>query len=151
MNCAVPSEQALRFIENLKENLTKLILPVKKVPANKFNANKLKYFIPLEVTLTHLGMMGSNFKQLIRAGVTTKTIEELAPSINLTDLQCVFDILPLAAQKIHYFQRRRELEASIDCVGDELDLLAWYLDEEVNLGTDMDKLDSLILDQSQKN
>lgn len=134
-----PSEQALRFVEYLKENPTELSLPVKKGPANKFNASKLKYFIPLGVTLSHLGMMGSNLKQLIRAGVTTKTIEELAPSINLTDLQCVFDLLPLAAQKIHYLQRRRELEASIDYVGDELDLLAWYLDEGFNLGTDMDK------------
>lgn len=134
-----PSEQALRFIEYLKDNPTDLSLVVKKGHPNKFNAGKIKYFIPLGVTLTHLGMMGCNLKQLIRAGVTKKTIEELAPSINLTDLESVFDLLPLAAQKIHYLQRRRELEANIDYVGDELDLLAWYLDEGFNLGTDLDK------------
>lgn len=134
-----PSEQALRFIEYLKINPTNLTLTVKKGKPNKFNAGNIKYFIPLGVTLTHLGMMGSNLKHLIKAGVTKKTIEELAPSINLTDLQSVFDLLPLASQKIHYLQRRRELEANIDYIGDELDLLAWYLDEGFNLGTDMKK------------
>jgi hypothetical protein len=134
-----PSEQALRFIEFLKENPTDLSLIVKKGPVNKFNASNLKYFIPLGVTLTHLGMMGCNLKQLIRAGVTKKTIEELAPSINLTDLESVFDLLPTAAQKIHYLQRRRELEANIEYVGDELDLLAWYFDKGFNLGTDANK------------
>lgn len=129
-----PSEQALRFIEYLKENPKELSLAVKKGPNNKINAEGIKYFIPLGVTLSHLGMTSSNLKQLINSGVTTKTIEELAPSINLTDLELVFDILPFAAQKIHYLQRRRELEAKIQYMGDEADLLAWYLDEGFSLG-----------------
>ncbi|MCX2492989.1 hypothetical protein OQX63_05865 [Pedobacter sp. PF22-3] len=131
-----PSDQALRFIDYLKDNPTQLSLKVKKGPNNKFDASLLKYFIPLGVTLSHLGMMGSNLKQLIKAGVTDRKIEELATSISLTDLQVVFDILPLAAEKIHYLQRRRELEANVEYMGDELDLLAWYLDDGFNLGDD---------------
>jgi hypothetical protein len=61
---------------------------------------KIKYFIPLGVTLTHLGMMGCNLKQLIRAGVTKKTIEELAPSINLTDLESIFSLLFVALNEL---------------------------------------------------
>jgi len=134
-----PSEQALRFIDYLKDNRTNLSLKVKKGPNNRFNASSLRYFIPLGVTLSHLGMMGSNLKQLINAGVTKKKIEELATSISLTDLQVVFDILPLAAEKIHYLQRRRELEANVLYAGDELDLLAWYLDDGFNLGKEEDR------------
>lgn len=129
-----PSDQALRFIEYLQENPKELSLKVKKGPNNRVNAEPLKYFIPLGVTLSHLGMTGSNLKQLIKAGVTTKPIEGLITSVSLTDLQIVFDLLPLAAEKVHYFQRRRELEASIEYAGDELDLLAWYLDDGFNLG-----------------
>ncbi|WP_104384144.1 hypothetical protein [Sphingobacterium sp. HMA12] len=134
-----PSDQALRFIEYLKDHPNKLVLPVKKGPSNRFDASRLKYFIPLGVTLSHLGMTSSNLKQLIRAGVTTKPIEELAPSVNLTDLESVFDLLPLASQKLHYFQRRRELEANMEYIGDELDLLAWYLDDGFNFSPEMDK------------
>lgn len=134
-----PSEQALRFIEYLKENPRIHSLQVKKGKNNTINAEKIKYFIPLGVTLTHLGTMGSNLKEMISAGVIKRKIEELAPSINLTDLECVFDLLPLASQKIHYLQRRREIEADINYSGHELDLLAWYLDEGFNLGIDLDK------------
>ncbi|MDB5128339.1 hypothetical protein [Mucilaginibacter sp.] len=134
-----PSEQALRFISYLRDHPESLELDTKKGPKNKFDAGKLKYFIPLGVTLSHLGMMGANLKQLIRGGVTKKTIEELAPSINLTDLQIVFDLLPLTAEKVHYLQRRRELEANIQWAGDELDLLAWYFDNGFNLGPDEKK------------
>jgi len=134
-----PSVQALRFIDYLKDNPTALSLKVKKGPNNKFDASSLRYFIPLGVTLSHLGMMGSNLKQLIKAGVTGKTIEELATSISLTDLQVVFDLLPMAGEKIHYLQRRRELEANVEYIGDELDLLAWYLDDGFNLGNDESK------------
>lgn len=145
-----PSEQALRFIDYLKDNPANLSLKVKKGPNNKFDASALRYFIPLGVTLSHLGMMGSNLKQLIKAGVTDKPIEELATSISLTDLQVVFDLLPLAAEKIHYLQRRRELEANVLYTGDELDLLAWYLDDGLNLGTDESKYGLFKMDLKSK-
>ena len=134
-----PSEQALRFIEYLKSNSVLLSLQKRKGSNNIIDATKLQYFIPLGVTLTHLHTMSSNLKLMIQAGVTTKAIEELAPSINLTDLQIIFDLLPLAAEKIHYFQRRREIEANINYMGDELDLLAWYFDKGFNFGKDEEK------------
>lgn len=134
-----PSDQALRFIEFLKQNPKELSLKVKKGPNNRFNASDLKYFIPIGITLSHLGMTSTNLKQLIEAGVTQHKIEDLAPSISLTDLEIIFDLLQGAAEKIHYFQRRRELEANIKYIGDELDLLAWYLDDGFNLGKDQER------------
>lgn len=134
-----PSEQALRFIDFLHNNRGELSLKVKKGPNNRFNTTDLMYFVPLGVTLSHLGMTSSNLKQLIRAGVTTKNIEELATSVSFTDLEVILDLLPQTAEKLHYFQRRRELESNIEYMGDELDLLAWYLDDAFNLGTDQEK------------
>lgn len=134
-----PSEQALRFIDFLIENKGDLSLKVKKGPNNRFNSADLKYFIPLGVTLSHLGMTSTNLKQLIKAGVTTKKIDELATSVSFTDLEVVFDLLAKTSEKLHYLQRRRELEANVEYIGDELDLLAWYLDDAFNLGKDQEK------------
>lgn len=138
-----PSEQALRFINFLKDNPEELSLKIKKGTNNKFDASKLKYFIPVGVTLSHLGMTGSNLKKLIKAGITDKPIEDLATSISLTDLEIVFDLLPSTAEKIHYLQRRRELEANVEYEGDELDLLALYLDDGFNMDNYIKKYSSI--------
>jgi hypothetical protein len=58
----------------------------------------------------------------------------VAPSMSLTDLHVVFDLLPGIPQKLHYLQRRREIEANLDYFGDEIDLLAWYIDSAFALG-----------------
>lgn len=145
-----PSEQAMRFIEFLTENTGDLSLKVKKGPNNNFNSAELCYYIPLGVTLSHLGMTSTNLKQLIRAGVTNKKIEDLATSISLTDLEVVFDLLPNTAEKLHYLQRRRELESNIEYIGDELDLLAWYLDDGFNLGEDQEKYGLFKMDLKSK-
>ena len=145
-----PSEQALRFIEYLKDNPRELSLKVEKGPNNRIDATHLKYFIPLGVTLSHLGAMGTNLKQLIKAGVVDRTIAQLAPSISLTDLQNIFDLLPMAAEKIHYLQRRREIEATITYTGDELDLLGWYMDNGFNLGTVTEKIGLFRMDLKSK-
>jgi hypothetical protein len=129
-----PSHQALGFINYLKANKGELVLKTKKGPHNRVDTRNLKFFIPLGITLSHLGAMGSNLKMLINAGVTHKKITELAPSMSLTDLHVVFDLLPGIPQKLHYLQRRREIEANLDYFGDEIDLLAWYIDSAFALG-----------------
>lgn len=128
-----PSEQALRFIEYLKTNKGELSLQT-KTGCNKINAESINYFIPLGVTFYHLGVLGTNLKLLVKSGMTNKNIHELAPSISLTDLQIVFELLTTEAQKIHYFQRRRELEMQVEYFADELDLLGFYLDTSFDIG-----------------
>ena len=130
-----PSEQALRFIGFLKQHNTSIELLDKNHKKFTIPMSKVKYYIPLGVTFSQLGIISSNLKLLIEAGVTTKKINELTTSINLTDLQTVFELLPSQALKIHYLQRRREFEANIEYTGDEMDLLAFYLDTGFNLGT----------------
>lgn len=107
-------------------------------------------FHSIGVTLSDLGMTSTNLKQLIKAGVTKKNIENLATSISLTDLEVVFDLLPNTAEKLHYLQRRRELESNIEYIGDELDLLAWYLDDGFNLGKNQEKYGLFKMDLKSK-
>lgn len=128
-----PSEQALRFIEYLKANRGELSLPT-KTGSNKINTAHINYFIPLGVTFYHLGVLGTNLKLLVKAGITDRKIQNLAPSISLTDLQIIFEFLPTEAQKIHYLQRRRELEMQVEYFADELDLLGFYLDTGFDIG-----------------
>lgn len=129
-----PSDQAHRFINYLESNKQVHMFNTKRGGTNVIDSAVIKYFIPLGVTLSHLGSIGSNLKKLTKAGITRKRLEDLAPSISVTDLECVLELLPLEIEKIHYFARRREFEAHVEYEGDELDLLGFYLDTGFNIG-----------------
>ena len=129
-----PSEQAHRFIAYLKQNRDIHKFRNKRKEENIIDSTKINYFIPLGITLAHLGAISSNLKKIIEAGITEKKIGDLAPSVSLTDLESIFKLLPLETEKIHYFARRREVEDHIDYEGDEMDLLAFYLDNGFNIG-----------------
>ncbi|TXJ27614.1 MAG: NERD domain-containing protein [Chitinophagaceae bacterium] len=128
-----PSDQALRFIEQMKGKTT-ITIETENQGKTHLDTTKLQYFIPLGVTLSHLGIISTNLKLLIEGELTDKKIYQLAPSISFTDLEHVFDLLPLEASKLHYLQRRREFELHVDYAADELDLLAFYLENGFNIG-----------------
>ncbi|SDL72612.1 hypothetical protein SAMN04487898_12382 [Pedobacter sp. ok626] len=129
-----PSEQAIRFEDFLRENSGLHNFSTKSGKSNSIDSSKIDYYIPLGITLSNLGSIGCNLKKLIDAKVIDHTIEQLAPSISLCDLQVIFEILPLEAQKIHYLSRRREFEAHVTFQGDEFDLFGFYLDTGFNIG-----------------
>ena len=129
-----PSEQAHRFKALLEEKKQVHFLKSKRGEDYKIDSSKINYSIPLGVTLAQLGNISSNLKKMISAGITGKTIGQLAPSISLTDIELIFELLPLEAEKIHYFARRREIEDHLHYEGDEMDLLAFYLDHGFNIG-----------------
>lgn len=129
-----PSEQGLRFIGLLKGEPAVHHFRTKRGETNVIDSRPIKHYIPIGVTLSHLGFIASNLKKLIAAGVVEKQLEELAPSINITDLESVFELLPREVEKVHYLARRREFEAHMQYEGDELDLLGFYLDNGFNIG-----------------
>jgi len=129
-----PSEQALRFIDFLRANPGTHTFKTKRGIENNVDVTSTKYYIPLGVTFSHLGMIGSNLKRLIESGVVNKSLEELSPSMTFTDLEIVLQILESEAERIHYLGRRREIEAHLEYQGDELDLFAFYLDNGFNIG-----------------
>jgi len=129
-----PSEQALRFVKFLNTHKELHTLKTRSGVTNTIDSRSIKYFIPLGVTLSELGGISGNLKKLIEAGVVEKSMGELCPSVSVTDLEVVFELLQLEAEKIHYLARRREFEAHFDYQGDELDLLAFYLENGFNIG-----------------
>lgn len=129
-----PSIQALRFMSYLKNDKAIHSFKNKKGETNKIDSSKINYYIPLGVTLAHLGMVSSNLKKIIEARITKKNIYDLAPSISLTDLESIFKLLPLETEIVHYLARRREFENHIKYEGDELDLLSFYLSSGFNIG-----------------
>lgn len=129
-----PSEQALRFIERLRSRPAVQEFKTKRGVTNTIDSRPVKHYIPMGVTLSHLGLIASNLKKLIAAGIVEKKLEELAPSISITDLESVFELLEREVEKVHYLARRREFEAHMEYEGDELDLLGFYLDNGFNIG-----------------
>jgi hypothetical protein len=129
-----PSEQAIRFQNFLKENPKLHELKTKSGTVNNIDSSKIRYYIPLGVTLSNLGSIGCNLKKLISAKIISHKLSELAPSISYTDLEIIFEILTTQAEKIHYLSRRREFEAHVNFQGDEMDLFGFYLDNGFNIG-----------------
>lgn len=129
-----PSEQAIRFEQYLKNDKKLHVFETKSGHANQFDSSLIDYYVPLGLTLSNLGSIGCNLKKLIDAKVIGHTIEMLAPSISLCDLQVIFEVLDTQADKIHYLSRRREFDAHAHFQGDELDLLGFYLDTGFNIG-----------------
>jgi hypothetical protein len=129
-----PSEQAQLLIAHLKSATSPVRLTNDQGESLVVDVTQIKYYIPIGVTLEHLGAISSNLKKLRDAGITRKPLDQLVLSLSLGDLECVFDLLGLEAEKIHYLGRRREFERHVTYQGDELDLLAFYLDTGFNIG-----------------
>jgi hypothetical protein len=146
-----PSEQAIRFERYLRDNPFAHKFHNKQGERFEIDSSKIKYYVPLGVTLSSLGSIGCNLKKLIEAGVITNSLDDLAPSITLTDLEVIFELLPLQAEKIHYLTRRREFEAHIGFQGDEMDLFSFYLETGFNIGeTEFDTTQHMILTMKSK-
>lgn len=129
-----PSEQAIRFENYLKQEKKIHQFQTKSKIINYVDSSKIKYYVPIGITLSNLGSIGCNLKKIINSKIISHKLNELAPSISLTDLEIIFELLPFEAEKIHYLSRRREFEAHLDFQGDEMDLFGFYLDNGFNIG-----------------
>ena len=128
-----PAEQANRFISVMKRMQTPRTFQTKGGSTNTIDATGIRYFVPLAVTLEQFGSV-SNLKDLAESGISTKSLSDLASVISLTDLMVIFEVLDLQSEKIHYLSRRREIDDHIRWEGDELDILAFYLENGFNIG-----------------
>jgi hypothetical protein len=96
---------------------------------------KLRHFVPLTVTLEHLGTLATHWPTLRSAGFVTDEASP-APVLSVGDLELVLEILPNISTRLHYLRRRLEFEQHMNYAGDEMDLLAFYLETGFNLGAD---------------
>ncbi|OHX38860.1 hypothetical protein [Cytobacillus oceanisediminis] len=128
-----PSIQANRFKSLLEKNLgSKLILKTRKGTENNIDLSNVQRVITLSVTL-ELFVFGSNKYELYKAGLI-KEKDLIVPSMTVSDLEAVLDLLDTSSEKIHYLIRREQFEKNANYFGDEHDLLSFYLKTGFNIG-----------------
>lgn len=97
--------------------------------------------IRLSVTLEDLSVLASCEAELKEAGWVSANLV-LAPTLNLTDLGCVVDILEEPAYILHYLANRGPIQRSTGLLGDEMDYLGFYLQTAFGMG-DVAQTDAL--------
>ena len=128
-----PSSQANRFAQYLLDNKKVHIFNTKKGIKNTVDSRKIHHVIRLNITLENLSALSMRIPALIKAGLIDNSIDFI-PSISLNDLEVIFKLLNSEIERIHYLLRRTEFEINANYFGDELDLLAFYIETGFNIG-----------------
>ena len=128
-----PARQAHDFINFLRAQYGTVTLRSTDGGVNEFDADRIRYFIPLTVTLENLGSV-SNLRDLVDSSISQRNLQDLSSVVSLTDLMVIFEILDLQSERVHYLARRRDFDVHVRYHGDELDLLAFYLERGFNIG-----------------
>lgn len=125
------SLQSLRLKERLEKYLLSKdnqILP-KDFP---IDLGGIRSIIRLTVTLEDFAAIQSNINQLREAGWFPAD-HPIAPCLTLADLDIVFEVLESRLFIVNYFRWREEIESRVQYIGDEMDLLAVYLDSSLDI------------------
>lgn len=96
-----------------------------------FEVDEITSVIRLSVSLEDLGSLQSTVRALKEADLAPPELS-VNPSVTLADLECVFDMLDRAVEKVHYWVQRNRWEESVEYFGDEIDLLGVYLQTGLN-------------------
>jgi len=124
----VPAGQSKRFADFLLRERRVCELPNRQGGTNRIDTSNVTQVIRINVTLGILGDLLSRVPLLRRAGLVPGDAE-IPPTTAITDLVTVFDILPGIALKLHYLHERSRFGLAAEYMGDELDLLALYLQD----------------------
>lgn len=125
-----PSEQSERFANYLIQNRKKHDFKTKTGQSISIDTTNISRIIRISVTLELLPLF-SRWHELAESDLIKK---EILPTVTImiTDLEDVFEILETPYEKIHYLMKRYEFEKKIDFNGDEIDLLAYYIESGFN-------------------
>jgi hypothetical protein len=121
-----PSIQAQRFADYLNNERRVHEFATKKGTINEVDTSNVHEVVRINVNLDLLGVLMSRWPELSNAGFVPQGTR-LSPTMSLTDLELIFTLLDGACQKLHYLVRRSQFEETAVCLGDEPDLLAFYL------------------------
>jgi hypothetical protein len=128
-----PAEQALRFVRFLSKNPGVHTFTTLNGGSNVVNNQEVDCYVPVTLSQEDLGSVSGNLRMSIDAGLIPSNAETGVPSISIHDLEIIFTVLDNEIEVLHYLTRRAELEQQISYLGDEGDLLAFYLDTAFNL------------------
>ena len=94
--------------------------------------SKIDRIIRLSVTLEDLSIMRSSEDEFKKIGWIPAD-HDLAPTISITDLIYLVDILDDPILIMHYLYERMFLQKTFNIIGDEMDFLGLYLEKGFNL------------------
>lgn len=98
-----------------------------------YDLGKVRKIVRVSVCLENFGSIQSSVKQLEDTGWLPTDFSP-CPTMNLADFETVFDILEHPVQILHYMMQREAIESSVSYVGNELELVSWYLTTLLNIG-----------------
>ena len=121
-----PSQQSGRFEEHLKSSGLSAELIVDR-KHRILDLTHIRSHIRLTVTLELLGMWAKP-AELADTGLLPHQDVEFMRPIALSHLALIFELLPLTAQRVDFLERRLWFDRNFTWIGDDLDLLALYLE-----------------------
>ncbi len=130
---AAPAEQAQRFAEFLSRNPGQHSFSTRRGEVNSIDTTGVRAYGRLSIVQELLPVLSARWSDLAEAGFVSPTSPP-TPTMTLADLELVLEVLDDPASVIHYIQRRAELEEHAEICGDELDLLAFYMETGFNIG-----------------
>ena len=98
---------------------------VQLLMSDSVDLSNIKYVIRLSVTLEDFWTLQSDLGELQRIGLVSRNVEPV-PTIGLTDLDTMCEVLDHPSLLLHYLHRRSQLEGKFSHDSDELDLLGGY-------------------------
>jgi hypothetical protein len=127
-----PSEQSRRFAElvKAKPGIHKFEC---KGGTCEIDSTALDGIVRVNVTNESIGNLNSRGGTLVEAELVPKGTD-LAPTMSLSSLDLVLQLIGTPNAILHYVARRKPFEASANYVADELDLISLYLDNGFNVG-----------------
>jgi hypothetical protein len=147
---AGPARQAKRFEDFLRAHPGPHLFRTKAGEEVRIDTAALSEIASVSITLDQLGTLGARWTALREAGFIEET-EEAAPTIALSDLEVILEILETPAERLHYLSRRADFERATTYTGDELDLLAFYLHTGFNLrGVNVEDTNVMIWNMSRE-
>ncbi|AFZ10288.1 NERD domain protein [Oscillatoria nigro-viridis PCC 7112] len=127
-----PSIQSKRFCDYLIKNPGLHQLKNRKGELNEVDCSQVREVVRLSITLESLGTLFCRSTDLKQAGLIASDLE-MSPTMSLADLEIIFEILEGNCDKLHYLGQRTEFEKNSNYSGEEIDLLAFYLDTGFNI------------------
>ncbi len=134
-----PAEQSARLEQLIRQAKSGETAAVDTISSLGLEPDKVDTVIRISVTLDDFSMMAIAERELKAAGWVPPALR-LAPTLNITDLVCVAEILSEPVYFLHYFAERERNQKKIELIGDEMDLLGLYL--ETGFNYDESKLES---------
>jgi hypothetical protein len=98
----------------------------------EIDADIVRDVVRVNVVLDAVGPLSAHWPRLKDAGLIPKDAD-IAPTMSVFELETVLETLTMEVERCHYLSRRGELEHQVGYVADELDLLAFYIENQFNV------------------